>query len=711
MDESLLTGESVLTAAQSDQGGGGGGTVDSVSAGPGISVTGTATDPIVNNTGAISVSSPDSVVAVAPTTGNVVVTQNVVATWGSPASVRFFAVDTAAGNDANAGFSDASQAAAGLVALKTIAKLLQILPKLGNGRSARVAIKAGNYASDATVPLTGYTGYKALLVIGTDTVASASSVAFAGDANDTLCAGMTTATGMNAAGYNPTAYSSTGADGGTPTITLQVAGGGAPGFAAPPARPFGARLRFDSATTTVALRNYATTVLQVVGTTQLILALGLPTAPAVGDVCYLEMPNVTGPTTTDLSNSSLYLAGLNLGSLRSSNFMASEVVFCGCDAGSLSWIGGALVASPQQTGIAPTARTGYSLHSTGGIVQGAAIASAIGGGWTDTGASLNGAVIIFEPTSIDLEAFSMKSLVVLGGTHAVGTIAAEVIGTGSSTAHGATAQIWGTSNLFTGVAAGLQVQGGYLISRVKCSNAGANPAMRLNGCGLGAVISGPSGAAADGNADVGMDLTPLGLGAPGTGAIGCSIAVFNFSSALPTITGTLGDVRLPGGAIVSWAQLLATGMTDLAGNRIISLGTGGTGSSPLTTVKSFSGVLQTSNSAPSSGFATDVGIVAVAITGNESGPMRYPTSMRWITRLRLSAPLGSGAQPLTATLYKNGSATAMTCTLTASSPASITAVDAAHPILFADGDQFDVLISCATTAEGNQPFSATLEGP
>lgn len=122
-------------------------------------------------------------------------------------------------------------------------------------------------------------------------------------------------------------------------------------------------------------------------------------------------------------------------------------------------------------------------------------------------------------------------------------------------------------------------------------------------------------------------------------------------------------------------------------------------------------MIVTSNSAPTSGFATDVGIAAVAITGNEATPMRYPTSARLITRLRLAGPVGSGAQPATATLYKNGVATAMTCTLAAGRPTGVNAVDSAHPILFADGDQFDVLISVATTSEGNVPFSATIEGP
>lgn len=81
------------------------------------------------------------------------------------ATVRYFAVDTAGGNDANAGFSDVSMAAAGAVAVKTLARLLVILPAVGAGRLAVVAIKTGTYAE--VFRMVGVSGYRYLLIRGT----------------------------------------------------------------------------------------------------------------------------------------------------------------------------------------------------------------------------------------------------------------------------------------------------------------------------------------------------------------------------------------------------------------------------------------------------------------------------------------------------------------------------------------------------------------
>lgn len=143
---------------------------------------------------------------VAFTTGGTSVS---VASWATTAT-RYYTVDYDAGSDSNAGFSDVSAAAAGLVAKKTIQGLRDVLPVLGNGRSVDVIIKAraagATYLKQdgvtaADLDLRGYTGYVRLSVRGTDTIASASSVAFAGDANEEISQGGRTATGTNAAGY------------------------------------------------------------------------------------------------------------------------------------------------------------------------------------------------------------------------------------------------------------------------------------------------------------------------------------------------------------------------------------------------------------------------------------------------------------------------------------------------------------------------------
>lgn len=646
-----------------------------------------------------SVTSPDNVVQVSPTSGNVVVNQHLVATWGSDGSTRFFAIDSKNGNDANAGFSDVTQAAAGLVAKKSISSLLQIVPKFGNGRKARIAIRAGSYAGDVALRFVGFTGYKDLLLIGTDSVASAGAIAFAGDGNDTLCAGMTTATGANAAGYNPTAYVVSGD--GTPTITLQLNGGGPPAFAAPPSRPYGSRLRFDVNSTTVALRNVATTVLNTSGSGSLILSTALPASPVVGDVCYIEMPNVTGLTATDLAGTSAELAGLALGNVGSStalNFDDSSITFSGCDCDRLLWTGGQINCTPSIATFSPFPTTGYTLRSGGGVITGAVVIAAIGSGWCDTGA-FNGGMVIEQPVFLLLEAFAAKALYVEGGEHAPGFSVVESVGTNASTAHGATSQIWGVNN-GSGLTCGLALHGGYTVGRIRFSNQGPNPAIRSGGAGSGILLYGASGGVADGNTDVGLDLTPVGAFDNNVGSMGLMIALVGN----PSVTGTVGDVRLPNGQITTWAALLATGLADTEGNRFISA------SGPLATVKSFSGVLINSEGAGSS-FLADYGIgESIVPTNPQPDPCRYPTSLRLITRLRGCVPLGTTAgQSVTFTLYKNGVATAQTCAIAASQAAGAKAVDLAHPILFADGDDFDVFAS--GTINANLPISATLEGP
>lgn len=490
-----------------------------------------------------------------------------VADWGTAGSVRYFACDGTNGSDANAGWSDASQAAAGAVAVKTLARLLQIVPKFGNGRKARVAIRSGNYASDATLDLSGFAGYGVLIFIGTDTVASAGSTAFLGDTNDTICAGMTTATGMNTAGYNPTAYS-VAADG-TPTITLQLAGGGAPAFPAAPARPYGCRLRFDVASTTAALRNFADSVLLVPtggGGAQLVIGEPLPASPVIGDVCYVEMPNVTGPVSTVVINSQgaemLQLCGLSLGTLITTG---GAVKVVGCEAGAAIFDNVLLsivrIISNLPSG-APVVGMGLragGLSTMGGLLNLT--------DWCDTATTT-----FQEPELIAAERWAAGGMILYGGSHAIGNNVAETIGTNSSTNHGATCQIWKAATLPVGVSAcGLAIYGGYQIGRVKCSNMGAVPGARINGTGMGVTVQAISGGIADGNTDVGLDLSPAGISGNSLGGNGCTVFVVSSDTA----TGTAGDIRLSDGTIISWATALA-GVVDANGNRLFT-----TNSAPL----------------------------------------------------------------------------------------------------------------------------------
>lgn len=206
---------------------------------------------------------------------------------------RYYAVDYDGGSDENAGFSDVSMAAAGLVPLKTIEELLTRLPRLGMGLTAVVAIKtrAGGAAyvnktatANDDLNLIGQTGYLNLIVRGTATAASAGSVAFADDANDRIYAGAQIVSGTNAPGYNPVAPFSAN------TFNVQKVGGGAAALPAEPAI-IGKRIRFDVATTTAALRN-ATAMIWKNGAASMTVGDDLPAVPVGTDVFYIEEPGV-----------------------------------------------------------------------------------------------------------------------------------------------------------------------------------------------------------------------------------------------------------------------------------------------------------------------------------------------------------------------------------------------------------------------------------
>jgi hypothetical protein len=194
------------------------------------------------------------------------------------------------------------------------------------------------------------------------------------------------------------------------------------------------------------------------------------------------------------------------------------------------------------------------------------------------------------------------------------------------------------------------------------AGAGANPAIKVNNyCHLSFAAGVCSGTT--GNNDVGLDLT---------NAFNSQILVFT----TPTVTGALGDVRLAGGQIITWAQAIA-GVIDSQGNRI-------SGSlQPLAMLK-FAGALLGGAGLVNSYLADDAPALIVA---NSLVAIRYPTSQRLFTRLRVTVlALSTNTINNTVTLYKNGVATTMLVTIPAATAAFTKFVDSAHPILFADGD-------------------------
>ena len=129
-------------------------------------------------------------------------------------------------------------------------------------------------------------------------------------------------------------------------------------------------------------------------------------------------------------------------------------------------------------------------------------------------------------------------------------------------------------------------------------------------------------------------------------------------------------------------------------------------------VAKFSGTMVQVNVGTSETYLSDTGELAPSPFINDGVPQRYGTSARTISRLRVTAKSGTGTGNMTVTLYKNGAPTAMVVVIPSGSPANTKGYDGAHPIVFADGDDFDCHVQIPNGV-GDGPFflSVTLEGP
>lgn len=123
----------------------------------------------------------------------------------------------------------------------------------------------------------------------------------------------------------------------------------------------------------------------------------------------------------------------------------------------------------------------------------------------------------------------------------------------------------------------------------------------------------------------------------------------------------------------------------------------------------FSGTVLTNAGAPTFSYLSDIGTEQIAPTANQADPLLYPSGARTITALIGCAPVGTGAQPPTFAVYKNGVATTMTVTLPASTGGRVVAITRVNPVTLVDGDSYDVRCDFAATSEGNQPVSAQIE--
>lgn len=608
------------------------------------------------------------------------------ADWPLPVSnavpnIRWYALDFVNGIDTNIGFSDTSAADAGTKAVKTAARLNQILPIDGKGRNVVVLIAASDYA-DSSSFLMGRSGYKNFITRATVTDATAGSTAFLDDTNDRNMNGNITATGMNAAGYNPTGAPTTRA------IQCLKVGGAAPAFPAevPISLPGGSRIRFDINTTTVALRGIRRTVVKVAGTDTLTVDKLLPAAPVAADIFYLEMPGVkftelccslfNGPDNGGVS----FLAGLqSTGTVAGARaiFSQGNVQFADCyfSGTQASILRGGTVSlnsiyvninnTNQDTGGACRSAGRFSITGSAQYINPSGTGPYCGSFGLDragTGEPETNFVAVTGVSYTRCKGTAQNSAET--DPDCIGTVASQV-----AAGYGP-CRILGPGS-FT-PSCGLVLGSDATISSLDITGMGAVPAIVMTAAGLAVVITGPL-TGATGNTDVGLDLT---------NAQDCTI----YLDAVPTVTGTAGDIRLAGGQIVTWAAA-ANGITDSRGNRIF-----GTAGLPLVPLKFTASLFGGAGAALS--YAADTS--PVLLVANEAVAVRYPTSQCLKMRLRVTVlALSTNTINNTVTLFKNGVATAMTITIPAATAAFTKFVDSAHPIVFADGDDFALQIANA----------------
>jgi hypothetical protein len=506
-------------------------------------------------------------ITISPSGGTGVVTINDkgIAAWPT-GIVGIFAADAARPDNSGAGFAipasssaadyRTASVAAGAVAKKTIAGLAAIVPRFGAGRLLEIQIAAGAYnGDDLSALLNGITGYAAVVVRGTGTVATAGTTKFDGTAADCSTVGGQTGTGLNAAGYTTIAASN------AQTLTLTKVGGAAPGLSPPNGLPLGIRARFDVATTTATDRNIARQVGRVFDVDKITVQTPFPTIPANTDTIYFEQPGVrlTGALNlTAAGTDGLTLVGLAWAGALNVDPAAGRHRFVFCtfdDAGTqtLASATGVIVAQNYAHPVYGTTTPGGglllqgSLTATGARMRFEGLVSQLATTLNDTdGSLLWGSGCTVRNLIINS---SWASNTDDGGNQANfgmldPTPPTNDQGPGRPTTFGA------------GALAAMQINGSVCrIGRMTFLSYAGKAAIALTGkCDIEFV--GAPNCDSDGSGVTGLDLT---------NAAQCEIRV---GSQVPGITGTASDITYLGPVNGAWGDLLSQDHHDANGNHI-----------------------------------------------------------------------------------------------------------------------------------------------
>lgn len=607
--------------------------------------------------------------------------QYVAADW-DVGITRVYAVDGINGSNLNAGFftpASDSQAdyeiactIAGQEAVKTFSALINILPRYGRGRNIEIVIANGgvntaqSYLEALEIMVGGLEGWAFFGVRATGTNPTAGCVAFDGTSNDLVYQGGVTVTGLNVDGYNPNGASTT-------SLPCVLNGGGAPALPGDPLPPLGWRVRFAADTATPGLQNQCRQIARVTGGNTIVPGNQFSDVPADNDVFFIEQPgvNVAGSILSVAPGS---MAQIELVDLPHSSvtFNVSGIYFNdflqigNCQA-RIAFAGG---QSVDVQGDSTVLIEDFIVHPFGFFGR-----VGVGGGYR----SDVDQILLFFEVELRSQGFvqaGSDGIVVRGLNRFVFGDGSYVNGDLSLTALDLPL---GENTIGTGGVGPtparmktLHIQGSQIvIAGALIEGAGVHAAITvIDTC---VVVFAEDGACSGsvGNNDVGLDLRN-------------SHGSFIVLGATPTVTGVLGDVRLAGGQIVPWSQLAATGFTDSAGNRIIPANVVGQGTA--LGYASLSGSIL-GGGAPTFTYLADVGTGAVA---NQTTALRRPSSLRLFLRLLVTNISNTATNAVTVTLYKNGLPTAMQVNIPPGSGAYTKFIDAAHPILLLNNDDWDV---------------------
>jgi hypothetical protein len=474
-----------------------------------------------------------------------------VADWTAGlASPRYFAVDSAAGSNSNLGYSDTSMAAAGALAVQTLAQLRLIVPTIGAGRTLVIAIK-GTFAEDLVLQLQGYA--RILVRATADFVNTATE--------KVVCGGTTKLAGPNGngsfsviAGATTTLFTTSGAV----TLTAEPA-------------LLGKRVRFA----TGALAGVCCTIEKNTGTA-ITPDATLAGAPALGDTFFIEEPGVTVQrvviegTGSSESGTSTATTSISIAGIASTSTSADAWSVCGphtvfeaafCEQRGSSGHHSAVSASrvPCRSSCdAPTLTKGA--RRAPHVEAGSKGRSSSGGDLRDLVILVAGAVGWSRPVS------SCAS-----SSHRYSRAAAHGHRCSYRTVGGLATTAGGSNTVFSAVGnngsstlcrarinnAGITVQQSSRGPSVasKLSTSGANAAVVMQGLGCALAVDDLIGST--GNTGVVVDLS--------TG-IGNQVALGTVTAITAIASG--GDINLAGGAVATFAGLATTNVIDSAGNNV-----------------------------------------------------------------------------------------------------------------------------------------------